>query len=89
MQGSGAKYSNGNYKKQQSAYNDTKKGRELIVNANRLRRQLQAQGKLKKGSGKDAGHYAGSTTQGGVQGSSENRARRPLKKPKNMQIRNV
>ena len=42
---SGPKYANGNHKSQQKAYNKTKKGLALRVNANRLRRQL----KIKKG----------------------------------------
>jgi len=36
---SGAKYANGNYKAQQKAYNKTKKGKSLIVNANAINRK--------------------------------------------------
>jgi hypothetical protein len=68
---SGPKYANGNHKSQQKAYNKTKKGLALRVNANRLRRQL----KIKKGDPRDAGHYAGSTTKGRAQNRSKNRAR--------------
>ena len=71
--GHGAKYANGNYKNQQKAYNKTKKGLELRVNANRLRREL----KIKKGDPRDAGHYQGSTTKGKPQSRSTNRARKP------------
>ena len=39
MAGKGAKYANGNYKAQQKAYNKTKKGLKLRVNANRLNRK--------------------------------------------------
>ena len=70
--GSGAKYANGNYKNQQKAYNKTKKGLELRVNANRLRREL----KIKKGDPRDAGHYKGSSTKGRPQSRSSNRARK-------------
>jgi hypothetical protein len=41
-----------------NGYNKTKKGKDLIKRAQKLRRQLIAQGKLKKGSKThDAGHY--------------------------------
>ena len=36
----GAKYANGNYKAQQKAYNKSKKGLRLRVNANKLNRKL-------------------------------------------------
>ena len=36
---SGAKYANGNYKAQQKAYNKTKKGLALRVNANAINRK--------------------------------------------------
>ena len=72
----GAKYANGNYKKQQKAYNKTKKGKKLRVNANRLRRQLG----LKKGDKRDAAHYKGSTTKGRPQNRSKNRRSRLKRK---------
>ena len=69
----GAKYANGNYKKQQKKYNKTKKGLELRVNANRLNRKLGTYG---NGDGKDAAHYKGSKTKGRLQSPSENRRSR-------------
>ena len=69
---SGPKYANGNHKSQQKAYNKTKKGTKLRVNANRLRRQL----KIRKGDPRDAAHYKGSTTNGRPQARSKNRASR-------------
>lgn len=71
----GPKYSNGNHKSQQTAYNRTEKGKSLRTNANKLRRKL----KMAKGDPREAGHYAGSTTQGRPQNASSNAAR---KKPK-------
>ena len=53
MPNKGAKYANGNYKTQQKAYNKTKKGLKIRVNANRLNRQLGTYG---NGDGKDAAH---------------------------------
>ena len=70
---SGAKYANGNYKSQQKAYNKTKKGKSLRVNANKLNRKLGTYG---NGDGKDAAHYKGSTTQGRTQSPSINRKSR-------------
>ena len=67
---SGAKYANGNYKAQQKAYNKTKKGKALRVNANRLNRKLGTYG---NGDGKDAAHYKGSTTKGRLQSPHTNR----------------
>jgi hypothetical protein len=67
------KYANGNYKDQQKAYNKTKKGLELRVNANRLNRELNTYG---NGDGKDAAHYKGSKTKGRLQSPSENRRSR-------------
>jgi len=58
---SGAKYSNGNHKSQQKAYNKSTKGKSLIRNAQRLRASL----KIPKGSPYDAAHYKGSKTKGG------------------------
>ena len=69
---SGPKYANGNHKSQQKAYNRTKKGKALRVNANRLRRKL----KIRKGDPRDAAHYKGSTTNGRPQARSKNRASR-------------
>ena len=68
----GAKYANGNYKKQQKAYNKTKKGLSLRIRANRLRKKL----KLKKGDPRDAAHYKGSKTKGRPQHRSKNRRSR-------------
>ena len=67
------KYANGNYKDQQKKYNKTEKGKKLIVNANRLNRQLGTYG---NGDGKDAAHYKGSTTKGRLQSPSINRKSR-------------
>ena len=72
----GAKYANGNYKAQQKAYNKTKKGKALRVNANRLRRKL----KLKKGDLREAAHYKGSKTKGRPQKRSINRRSRLKRK---------
>ena len=69
---SGAKYSNGNHKSQQKAYNKSKKGKELIRNAQSLRASL----KIPKGSPYDAAHYPGSKTKGRKQHRSINRASR-------------
>ena len=59
VKGRGPKYANGNYKNQQKAFNNTKEGRKLIVDANLCRRRLQRQGKLKKASKMDAAHIKG------------------------------
>ena len=59
--------------KQQKAYNKTKKGLALRVNANRLNRQLGTYG---NGDNKDAAHYKGSTTKGRLQSPSKNRKSR-------------
>ena len=69
---SGATYANGNHKSQQKAYNKTSKGKNLIGNAQRLRKKLG----LKKGDPRDAGHYKGSTTEGRPQSKAKNRASR-------------
>ena len=50
------KYANGNYKDQQKAYNKTKKGLELRVNANAINR---AKGTYGNGDGKDVAHKKG------------------------------
>tara|TARA_Y100000114_G_scaffold78927_1_gene72669 strand:- start:54 stop:287 length:234 start_codon:yes stop_codon:yes gene_type:complete len=77
MAGKGAKYANGNYKAQQKAYNKTKKGLKLRVNANKLNRKLGTYG---NGDGRDAAHYKGSTTKGRLQSPSKNRASRTKRK---------
>ena len=77
MPNKGAKYANGNYKAQQKAYNKTKKGLKLRVNANRLNRQLGTYG---NGDGKDAAHYKGSATKGRTLKPSVNRASRKKRK---------
>ena len=56
MARSGAKYANGNYKAQQKAYNKTKKGLALRVNANAINR---AKGTYGNGDGKDVAHKPG------------------------------
>tara|TARA_R100001530_G_scaffold63601_4_gene45727 strand:- start:286 stop:540 length:255 start_codon:yes stop_codon:yes gene_type:complete len=49
----GAKYANGNYKAQQKAYNKTKKGLKLRVNANAINRKKGTYG---NGDGLDVAH---------------------------------
>ena len=56
---SGAKYANGNYKSQQKAYNKTKKGKSLRVNANAINR---AKGTYGNGDGLDVAHKPGKKT---------------------------
>ena len=73
MPNKGAKYANGNYKAKQKAYNKTKKGLKLRVNANRLNRKLGTYG---NGDNKDAAHYKGSSTKGRLQKPSINRRSR-------------
>ena len=73
MPNKGAKYANGNYKAQQKAYNKTKKGLKIRVNANRLNRKLGTYG---NGDNKDAAHYKGSSTKGRLQKPSINRKSR-------------
>ena len=75
----GAKYANGNYKAQQKAYNKTKKGKALRVNANKLNRKLGTYG---NGDGLVAAHYKGSTTKGRLQKPSKNRRSRLKRKRK-------
>tara|TARA_X000001382_G_scaffold23475_2_gene14368 strand:+ start:5224 stop:5475 length:252 start_codon:yes stop_codon:yes gene_type:complete len=53
---SGAKYANGNYKAQQKAYNKTKKGLALRVNANAINRKKGTYG---NGDGLDVSHKKG------------------------------
>ena len=69
----GARYANGNLKASQKAYNKTKKGLAIRVNANKLNRKLGTYG---NGDGKDAAHYKGSTTKGRLQSPSKNRSRK-------------
>ena len=69
----GARYANGNLKASQKAYNKTKKGLAIRVNANKLNRKLGTYG---NGDGKDAAHYKGSTTKGRLQSPSKNRKSR-------------
>tara|TARA_B100000427_G_scaffold184762_1_gene153643 strand:- start:257 stop:505 length:249 start_codon:yes stop_codon:yes gene_type:complete len=52
----GAKYANGNYKAQQKAYNKTKKGLKLRVNANAINRKKGTYG---NGDGLDVSHKKG------------------------------
>ena len=73
MRSKGAKYANGNYKAQQKAYNKTKKGLRIRVNANKLNRKLGTYG---NGDNKDAAHYKGSSTEGRLQSPSQNRRSR-------------
>ena len=73
----GAKYANGNYKAQQKAYNKTKKGLKLRVNANKLNRKLGTYGNR---DGLDAAHYKGSATKGRTQKPSINRKSRSKRK---------
>ena len=56
MQSKGAKYANGNYKAQQKAYNKTKKGLALRVNANAINRKKGTYG---NGDGLDVSHKKG------------------------------
>ena len=69
----GAKYANGNYKAHQKAYNKTKKGTELRVNANRLNRDLGTYG---NGDELDSAHYKNSKTKGRKQSPKINRRSR-------------
>ena len=77
MPSKGAKYANGNYKSQQKAYNKTKKGLKLRVNANKLNRKLGTYGNR---DGLDAAHYKGSATKGRTQKPSINRKSRSKRK---------
>ena len=77
MRSKGAKYANGNYKAQQKAYNKTKKGLKIRVNANKLNRKLGTYGNR---DGLDAAHYKGSATKGRTQKPSVNRASRKKRK---------
>ena len=79
---SGAKYSNGNHKSQQKAYNKTKKGLQIRTAANAANR---AKGTYGNGDGKDVAHKPGK--EGGkkasdvtLQSPSKNRQSRLKKK---------
>ncbi len=61
---------------QQSAYQRTKKGKEIKKNANALNRKLGTYG---NGDGLDASHYKGSKTEGRLLSQKENRTE-PRKK---------
>jgi len=56
VKGSGPKYANGNYKNQQKAYNKTKKGLALRVNANACNRDKGTYGNK---DGLDCAHKPG------------------------------
>ncbi len=58
--------------KQQKAYMQTEKGKEIRRNADRLSAKLGGS----VGDGKDAAHYKGSKTKGRLQPASENRRSR-------------
>tara|TARA_B100000029_G_scaffold449210_1_gene472227 strand:+ start:626 stop:880 length:255 start_codon:yes stop_codon:yes gene_type:complete len=58
--------------KQQKAYMQTEKGKEIRRNADRLSAKLGGS----VGDGKDAAHYKGSKTKGRLQPESENRRSR-------------
>ena len=58
---------------QQRRYNKEGKGREITKNANALSAKLG----IPKGDPRDAGHYAGSKTNGRPQSRKTNRARKP------------
>ena len=57
--GSGAKYANGNYKKQQKDYNRSPHGLKIRVAANKADRRTKRNGTGKKGDGKDNAHVPG------------------------------
>mgnify|MGYP003109542785 CR=1 FL=1 len=64
---------------QQSAYQKTKKGKEIKNNANELNRELGTYG---NGDGLDAAHYASSKTKGRTQKPGINRQSRKKNKSK-------
>ena len=69
-----------NRRKQQRAYMQTKKGKEIRRNADRLNLKLGTKGNH---DGLDAAHYKGSTTEGRLQKASINRrSRLKIKKSK-------
>ena len=57
--GSGPKYSNGNYKNQQKAYNRSAHGLKIRVAANKADRRTKRNGTGKKGDNKDNAHIPG------------------------------
>ena len=63
--------------KQQSAYQQTKKGSDIKKRANDLNHKLGTYG---NGDGLDASHYKGSKTKGRLRPASENRAEPHRKK---------
>ena len=65
--------------KQQSAYQKTKKGKEIKNNANKLNRELGTYG---NGDGLDAAHYASSKTKGRTQKPGINRQSRKKNRSK-------
>jgi len=65
-----ARYANGNRKAQQKAYNKTKKGKKLRVDANRANRKLGTYGNK---DGKDASHTGPNKAK--LESPSTNRAR--------------
>ena len=71
---SGAKYANGNYKKQQQDYNRSAHGLKIRVAANKADRKSKRNGTGKKGEGKDNSH----TSSGKVVLTSEHRNRAGL-----------
>lgn len=71
---SGAKYANGNYKKQQKDYNRSEHGLKIRVAANKADRNSKRNGTGKKGDGKDNSH----TKDGKVVLTSEHRNRAGL-----------
>ena len=74
----GARYANGNLKASQKAYNKTKKGVALRVNANAINR---AKGTYGNGDGKDVAHKPGKQNSKNpkdatLQSPSKNRSRK-------------
>jgi hypothetical protein len=63
---------------QQKRYQKTKKGKEIKLNANKLRNKLG----LQVGDPRDASHYAGSKTEGRAMSASKNRSRLSIKRRK-------
>jgi len=69
-----------NRRKQQRAYMQTEKGKEIRRNADRLNLKLGTKGNH---DGLDAAHYKGSNTEGRLQKPSENRKSRLKVRKKN------
>ena len=59
VKGRGAKYANGNYKNQQTAYNASEYGTKIRVRANAADRKSKKNGTGKKGDDKDNAHIPG------------------------------